>query len=132
MTKENKVFCFPELKILKVINDKDLDKIIGKAYGKYLIEEELVVNKLGYKIKKIFFVSRGGEQNKCEKISSVESLLLLNKINNILKEFHNYHYTAFINDANSDILNFSKLFENTESYLLNIRNHEVSYDFEFL
>jgi len=127
--KEGHAYAFPGVKKLPKIPAAEKHNIVGKTYGKFLIKEKYSVNPEGYPIKRVNVVSRTDGETKVIPLDKPKALWFLNTIGDYLKEYENYHYTAFLESDKASIthLNYDRLSDEAAFYLVE-RNRKVQLD----
>lgn len=120
LLKEGKAYSFPGVKKLSKIPDYEKHKIVGRAYGKFLVKEDYSIHLGGYPVKRVNVVSRTDGETRIIRIDKQKALWFLNTMGDYLKEYENYHYTAFIGSDKASVTNrnYDKLTDEASFYIV--------------
>lgn len=102
LIKKGRAYSYPGLKKLYKVSKCDMHKIVGKAYGKYLVKEKYEIENDGYVVKRVNVVSRTNSKTNIVKLNRDKAIWFLNTIGAYLKEYENYYYTGFF-ECNKEV-----------------------------
>lgn len=130
---KDKMLIVPELiRLPKNFIVGDLS-IVGKANNKILIKNNNCSTQ-EYQVGKVVFVSRDKDHNPStlKSLSIEKAFNIICNIGSYLKEYENFHYTAFLqkNKVQIDIENYKGLIEESQNYLYKIgneKNNEIKF-----
>lgn len=101
--------------------------IVGKANNKILIKNTNCSTQ-EYQVGKVVFVSRDKDDNPStlKNLSIEKAFNIICNIGFYLKEYENFHYTAFLqkNKVQVDTKNYKGLIEESQNYLYKIGNEK--------
>ena len=120
LLKEGKAYSFPGVKKLSKVPECEKHKIVGRTYGKFLVKEDYSINLDGYPVKRVNVVSRTDGETRIIRIDKQKALWFLNAMGDYLKEYENYHYTAFIESDKASVTNrnYDKLTDEASFFIV--------------
>lgn len=124
---KNNMKIIPELLRLPFNKTGSVSDFIGKANKKYLFKNNNISLK-DYEVDKMFFISRdtADKPSQLLKLSNKKSFNLLCNIGNYLKEYENFHYSAFmeVEKLTTDLNNYKYLSHNCQNFIFKIGNEK--------
>lgn len=134
LLKEGNAYSFPGVKKLSKVPECEKHKIVGRTYGKFLVKEDYSINHEGYPVKRVNVVSRTDGETRIIRIDKQKALWFLNTMGDYLKEYENYHYTAFVESDKVSVTNrnYDRLSDEASFYLIEKNIKDTLHDSELL